>query len=116
MSYTQRKEKIDLVNTTIYVSLGRKHAGLCTKLLNYSNSTINYGVYLLLHRRYLAFNFIDFDSLCRACQISKSRQNIRASGQTSTIKISCKVQVGSVAVVAQKYLRCFTPVEEAGRA
>ena len=47
----------------------------------------------LLRRRYLAFNFIDSDSLRSACQISKSRQEIRGLGQTSTIKISYKVQV-----------------------
>ena len=34
----------------------------------------------LLRRRYFAFNSIDFDSLGSACQISKSRQNIRGSG------------------------------------
>ena len=48
----------------------------------------------LLRRRYLAFNIIDFDSLRSACQISKSKQKIRGSGQTSTIKISYKSQVG----------------------
>ena len=35
----------------------------------------------LLRMRYLAFNFIDFNSLRSACQISKSRQKIRGSGQ-----------------------------------
>ena len=34
----------------------------------------------LLRRRYLAFNFIDFDSLRSAYQIFKSRQKIRGSG------------------------------------
>ena len=46
----------------------------------------------------LGFQFIDFDSLRSACQISKSRQKIRGggrgSGQTDTIKISYKGEVG----------------------
>ena len=41
----------------------------------------------------LAFNFIDFDSLRSACQISKSGQKIRGSSQTSTIKVSYEVHV-----------------------
>ena len=41
----------------------------------------------------LGFQFIDFDSLRSACQISKSRQKILGSGQRSTIKIPYKVQV-----------------------
>ena len=41
----QLKEKWGLVNMTIYVSSGRNHASLWTKLQNYLNSTIKYGVY-----------------------------------------------------------------------
>ena len=48
----------------------------------------------LLRRRYLAFNFIDFDSLRSACQISKSRQKIPGSGQQVQEKYLIKRQVG----------------------
>ena len=68
----------------------------CTSLFSSRAGSQNLAKTLtcLLRGRHLAFNFIDFDFLGSACQISKSRQKIWGSGQTSTIIISYKVQVG----------------------
>ena len=67
---------------------------LYTSLLLPSKSLITFNEQCCNCLLYLAFNFVDFDSLRSACQISKSRQKIRGSGQTSTIKIFYKRQVG----------------------
>ena len=65
-----------------------------TSLLLPSKSLITFNKQCCNCLLYLAFNFVDFASLRSACQISKSRQKIRGSGQTSTIKIFYKRQLG----------------------